>query len=185
MFSIFVAGEPEPIENRWEFIMCQITQDMESALKREAYRILNNTADVQDVMQEVLIKAAMNYYQLKDHRKLFQWLFTITRHEAYAHMNRFSFAALINKARLLTGLIDQTIDMGENLISYDDSLLLKKALEELDDDTRKIVVMKSTTNDTLKVIATKLGMNYHTVRSKYQRALHVLRDRMKEGEQDE
>ncbi len=185
MFSIFVAEEPEPIEKRWERLMRHITPDMERALKREAYRILNNTADVQDVMQEVLIKAAMNYYQLKDERRLFQWLFTITRHEAYAHISRFSFHALMNKARLLTGLIEHTVELGENLISCDDMQLLQKAMDELDECSRKIVVMKSTTGDTLKIIAMKLGLNYHTVRSKYQRALSVLRDKLKEGEQDE
>ncbi len=185
MLSIFMEEEPEPIENRWEWLMCHITPDMERALKREAYRILNNTADVQDVMQEVLIKAAMNYYQLKDERKLFQWLFTITRHEAYAHISRFSFQALINKARLLTGLMNETVEMGEHLVSGDDMRLLQKALEGLDEYSRKIVVMKATTGDSLKIIAIKLGLNYHTVRSKYQRALRTLRNRLKEGEQDE
>ena len=185
MFSFFLAEEPEPIEERWEWLMRHITPDMERALKREAYRILNNTADVQDVMQEVLIKAATNYYQLRDKRKLFQWLFTITRHESYAHISRYSFQALWNKARLLTGLIDEAVEMGEHLASYEDMLLLQKALEELDEDSRKIVVMKSTTEYTLKMIAARLGLNYHTVRSKYQRALHLMRDRLEEGEQDE
>ena len=185
MFSFFLAEEPEPIEERWEWLMRHITPDMERALKREAYRILNNTLDVQDVMQEVLIKAAMNYYQLRDERKFFQWLFTITRHEAYAHVSRFSFQALWNKAKLLTGLVDHVQEIGEQLVSYDDMVLLQKALEELDEESRKIVVMKSAGEDTLKIIASKLGLNYHTVRSKYQRALRVLRDRMQEGERDE
>jgi RNA polymerase sigma-70 factor (ECF subfamily) len=185
MFLFLGAGEPEPIEDRWEWLMCHITPEMERALKREAYRILNNTADVQDVMQEVLIKAVMNCNQLRDNRKIFQWLFTILRHEAYAHISKFSFQALLSRARLLTGLIGPGEEMGGQMASYDDMQLLKKALEELDEDSRKIVVMKSTTEDTLKTIALKLGMNYHTVRSKYQRALNVLRNRMQEGEQDE
>jgi RNA polymerase sigma-70 factor, ECF subfamily len=185
MFLLFGAEEPEPMEERWEWLMSNITPDMERALKREAYRILNNTADVQDVMQEVLIKAVMNCNQLRDKRKVFQWLFTITRHEAYAHISKFSFAALLSRARLLTGLFDPYVEMGGQIASHDDMLLLQKALEELDEDSRRIVVMKSTTKDTLKTIALKLGLNYHTVRSKYQRALHVLRSRLKEGERDE
>lgn len=185
MFLFLGTDEPAPIESNWEWLMRHITPDMERALKREAYRILNNIADVQDVMQEVLIKAAMNCGQLKDKRKLFQWLYTITRHEAYAHTSRYSFQALLNKARLLTGLYDQAADMGGGLTTADDMLLLQKALEELEEDSRKIVIMKSTTNDTLKAIAIKLGLNYHTVRSKYQRALLLLRNRLKEGEQDD
>lgn len=185
MFSFFLAEEPEPAEERWEWLMRHITPDMERALKQEAYRILNNTLDVQDVMQEVLIKAAMNCYQLRDERKLFQWLFTITRHEAYAHISKFSFQALWNKAKLLTGFVNQPQEVGERLVSHDDMVLLQKALDGLDEESRKIVVMKSTSEDTLKVIAAKLGLNYHTVRSKYQRALRVLRDRMREAEQDD
>jgi RNA polymerase sigma-70 factor (ECF subfamily) len=185
MFLFFGAEEPEPMEDRWEWLLRHITPDMERALKREAYRILNNTADVQDVMQEVLIKAVMNCDQLRDKRKVFQWLFTITRHEAYAHISKFSFAALLSRARLLTGLFDPYVEMGGQFASYDDMQLLQKALEELDEDSRKIVIMKSTTEDNLKSIALKLGLNYHTVRSKYQRALHTLRARMQEEEQDD
>jgi RNA polymerase sigma-70 factor (ECF subfamily) len=185
MFLIFSAGEPEQMEDRWEWLMHQITSDMERALKREAFRILNNAADVQDVMQEGLIKAVMNCSQLRDKRKLFQWLFTITRHEAYAHISKFSFQALISRARLLTGLIEPNTELGGRISSQDDMLVLNKALEELDEDSRKIVIMKSTTEDTLKTIALKLGMNYHTARSKYQRALHVLKKKLQEGERDE
>ncbi len=185
MLLFYGAGEPEPIEDRWEWLMCHITPDMERALKREAYRILNNTADVQDVMQEVLIKAVMNCGQLRDKRKIFQWLFTILRREAYAHISKFSFQALLSRARLLTGLIEPHVEMGGQMASHDDMQLLKTALEELDEDSRKIVIMKSTTEDNLKTIALKLGLNYHTVRSKYQRALHTLRESMQEGERDD
>lgn len=185
MSLFFGAGEPEPMEDRWEWLMCHITPDMERALKREAYRILNNTADVQDVMQEVLIKAVMNCGQLRDKHKLFQWLFTIARHEAYAHISKFSFQALINKARLLTGLTGSNEEIGGQMDSRDDMQVLQKALEELDEDSRKIVVMKSATEDNLKTIAKKLGLNYHTARSKYQRALHVLKKKLQEGERDD
>jgi RNA polymerase sigma factor (sigma-70 family) len=185
MLSFFVAEELEPIENRWEWLMHRITPAMERALKKEAYRILLNTVDVQDVMQEVLIKAAMNYYQLKDEAKIFQWLFTITKREAYAHKSKYSLQALWNNARLITGLFDQVEELGEHLISYEDMNRLAQALSELEDDDRKIVMLKSNTNDTLKEIAQKLGINYHTTRSKYQRALSLLRQRMQEGEQNE
>ena len=184
--SLFLgAGDPEVMEDRWEWLMRQITPDMERALKREAYRILNNTADVQDVMQEVLIKAVMNCGHLRDKSKLFQWLFTITRHESYAHISKFSFQALINKARLLTGLIEFTAEMDGRITSEDDMLLLSRALEKLDEDSRKIVIMKSATDDNLKTIALKLGLNYHTVRSKYQRALQVLKKKLQEEERDD
>jgi RNA polymerase sigma-70 factor (ECF subfamily) len=146
---------------------------------------LNNTADVQDVMQEVLIKAVMNCDQLRDKRKLFQWLFTITRHEAYAHISKFSFQALVNRAKLLTGLINFTTEMGGQITACEDMLLLEKALKSLDDESRKIVILKAVTDDSLKSIARKLNLNYHTARSKYQRALHILREKLREGEQDD
>jgi RNA polymerase sigma factor (sigma-70 family) len=133
----------------------------------------------------VLIKAVMNCNQLRDNRKIFQWLFTILRHEAYAHISKFSFQALISRARLLTVLIEPNTELGGRISSQDDMLVLNKALEELDEDSRKIVIMKSTTEDTLKTIALKLGMNYHTARSKYQRALHVLKKKLQEGERDD
>ncbi len=185
MFSFLTSDAQDEIGNRWEWLMGHITPDMERALKQEAYRIMGNVADVQDVMQEVLIKAAMNTYQLKDENKLFQWLFTITRRESYAHISKYSFRALWNQAKLMTGMIGHTMELEDNLITDDDRVLLQKALERLDEEARRIVVLKTTTDDNLKVIAQKLGLNYHTTRSKYQRALSTMRDLMQEGEPNE
>ncbi len=185
MISFFIEDVPDTIESRWDQLMNKITPEMERGLKREAYMRLGNLSDVQDVMQEVLIKAAMNYDQLKDERKLYAWLMTITRRECFAHISRFSIKAFLSKTRLLTGLISHTVDIWEHLVTDEEKQNLLKALESLDDESRKIVVLKSTTDLSLKEIAEKLCLNYHTTRSKYQRALSLLRDIIREDEANE
>ena len=185
MISFFTDDVPDSIESRWDQLISKITPDMERGLKREAYMCLGNLSDVQDVMQEVLIKAAMNYDKLKDDHKLYAWLMTITKRECIAHVSRFSIKSFISRARMLTGFISHTVDIWEHLITDEEKQNLLSALESLDDESRKIVVLKSTTDLSLKEIAEKLHMNYHTTRSKYHRALSLLRDIIQEDEPNE
>ena len=185
MIAFLTDDGPDAIEKHWDQLMSRITPEMQRGLKREAYMRLGNLADVQDVMQEVLIKAATNYDQLKDESKLYAWLVTITKRECFSHISRFSIKAFLNKARLLTGLIGQTVDIWDHLVTDEEKQHLLKALEALDEESRKIVVLKSTTDYSLKEIADKLHLNYHTTRSKYQRALSLLRDIIAEDEPDE
>lgn len=176
---------PDFMEARWDLLMSEITPEMQRALKREAYMRLGNVADVQDVIQEVLIKAVRHYDQLEDKSKLYTWLVTITRRECLSHISRFSIKAFFIKVRLLTVFISQPMDVWDHLINNEEKQHLLKALEELKDESRSIVVLKSTTDLSLNEIAQKLHLNYHTTRSKYRRALSALRDIIQEDTSDE
>ena len=51
--------------------------------------------------------------------------------------------------------------------------------------TKNIVLLKNTTDMNLKEIAHQLGLNYNTVRSKYQRALEYLRKQLEADSNEE
>jgi RNA polymerase sigma-70 factor, ECF subfamily len=50
--------------------------------------LVKNADDAADIMQEVFIKAYTRIGTLKDAEKLQQWLFSIARNEANAHLNK-------------------------------------------------------------------------------------------------
>lgn len=70
------------------------------------------------------------------------------------------------------------------VISKEEKALLYKAMDKLDEESRQIVLLKTSTGMNLKEIANRRCLNYNTVRSKYQRALDSIKLRM-EAEYDE
>lgn len=70
-------------EERWLWFMEHFTPDMEKVLYVEAFRILKSKQDAEDVLQEAIIRGATRCWQLRNEKKLFQWMFTIVRNLAF------------------------------------------------------------------------------------------------------
>ena len=149
----------------------------------EAYRILHNIDDVEDVIQESLIIGCVKCNQLRDETKIFQWLFKIVRREAYNHKSRFSMRKLVN--RLIDAFETPPTHPEILLLNDEENSRLYNAVNSLDAMTKNIVLLKNTTDMNLKEIAHQLGLNYNTVRSKYQRALEYLRKQLEADSNEE
>lgn len=179
MFILFTMGsDPKAAVRDWNWLLAQITPKMRQALANEAYRILRNKDDVDDVMQESLIIGCTKCHQLRDETKLFQWMFKIVRRAAYDHQSRFSISRLVERVK---DIFDAPPTHPEALlIDAQEYAVLHQAVESLDEQSRQIVLLKTSTGMNLKEIALQLNLNYNTVRSKYQRALDTLKRCMEE-----
>ncbi len=166
----------------WNWFLDQITPRMHQALTNEAYSILHNKDDVDDVLQEAMIIGMTKCGQLRDETKLFQWMFKIVRREAYARQSKASVVNIITRIRDI--MKTPPIRPDTYLISKEEKKLLYSAMDKLDEQSRHIVLLKTSTGMNLKEIANQLCLNYNTVRSKYQRALDSIKHRM-EAEYDE
>ena len=155
---------------------------MRQALANEAYRILHNKDDMDDVLQEALVIGITKCEQLRDETKLFQWMFKIVRREAYTHQSKASIIKLVERIKDI--FEPQPLRPDAYLISEEENAVLHKVLDTLDEQTRQIVLVKTSEGISLKEVAYRLDLNYNTVRSKYQRALDTIRHRM-EAEYDE
>lgn len=179
VFTLFTIGsEPRTTARDWNWFLAQITPKMRHALANEAYRILRNKDDVEDVMQESLIIGCTKCHQLRDETKLFQWMFKIVRRAAYDHQSHFSISRLAERVKDI--FLPLPAHPEELLIDAQEYAILHQAVNSLDEHSRKIVLLKTTTNMNLKEIALQLNLNYNTVRSKYQRALDTLKRCMEE-----
>lgn len=163
-------------ERDGNWFLDQITPRMYQALTNEAYRILHNKDDVDDVLQEAMIIGITKCGQLRDEAKLFQWMFKIVRREAYARQSKASVVNLF--ARIKDIFETPPIQPDTYLISKEEKVFLYKAMDKLDEESRHIVLLKTSTGMSLKEIANQLCLNYNTVRSKYQRALDSIKLRM-------
>lgn len=171
-------------EERWDWFMRHFTQRMKKALYREAYRITRDYEDAADVMQEAIIKGAMKCWQLKEEKRLLKWMFMIVRREAYARKSKISPQTLWYSLQLMTGAIGHQDSSEDEFFSDIEKRKLRRAIDRLESPSKEIVQMKATTDLKLSEIAEELHMNYHTVRSRYRRALMYLKQQL-EDENDE
>ena len=173
MFFFLLPLETQ--EERWEWFMAHLSDKEIQALFREAYRILRNKEDAEDVLQEALLKGAVKCYQLQDEKKLFQWMFSIVRREATAHYRRFSLHTIWIQAKLKLLLpTKEDQDVEQKLQNDYDRQCLKQALEHLKSPAKDIVYLHIAKDMNFPEIAKALNMNYHTVRSRYTRTLHEI-----------
>lgn len=175
--------ESSPAE-RWDWLTQNVTQQMEKALYREAYRITRNHEDASDVMQEAMIRGAMKCWQLRDENKIFQWMFTIVRREACSLKSKVSPQTLWYGLKLTTGVFCKSGGLEDVLLHDIEKRKLQRAFDQLKSPAKEIVLMKATTDLTLLEIANELHLNYHTVRSCYRRTLTYLKKQLEE-ENDE
>jgi len=183
LFLLFTIVDESRTDKRdWNWFFEQLTPKMHQALANEAYRILHNKNDVEDVLQDAMIIGMTKCGQLRDETKLFQWMFKIVRREAYARQSKASVVNIIT--RLKDIFETPPIQPDTFVISKEEKVSLYKAMDKLDEESRQIVLLKTSTGMNLKKIANRLCLNYNTVRSKYQRALDSIKLRM-EAEYDE
>ena len=184
MFLLFImVDEPRTEKRDWNWFLEQITPKMRQALANEAYRILHTKDDVEDVLQEAIIIAITKCEQLRDETKLFQWMFKIVRREAYSYHSKTSIHKLIERIKDI--FEPRPMRPEAYLINKEESAILREFVDALDKQTRQIVLLKTSTDMSLKEIAHLLDLNYNTVRSKYQRSLEAIKHRLEEAFDEE
>lgn len=171
-------------EQRWAWLLDQLNPDMMNRLYREAYRILQNADDAKDAMQEAIVQSADNCWQLRDSSRFYAWMFTIVRREAY-RIQKKSLQLFIHNIRQHTIFLSTSTTPEQQVISAETLENLRTELENLRSPEKEIVNLKITTSMNLNQIAAKLGLNYHTTRSKYTRTLHYLRKKLLEDNRHE
>lgn len=177
MFFFLLPLETQ--EERWEWFMAHLSDKEMQALFREAYKILHNKEDAEDVLQEALLKGATKCHQLQDEKKVFQWMFSIVRREAIAHYKRFSLHTVWAQAKLLLFQpTEEELSIDKKLLSDYERQCLLQALDHVKSPAKEIVYMHINEHMNFPEIAKKLNMNYHTVRSRYTRTLHEIKAEM-------
>lgn len=174
-----------PGAQRWEWFIAQLNPKTEQALYRVAYRVLRNSADAEDALQEAYVHGADCCWQLKDADHFFPWMYSIVYREARRHQKKNSRKRLFDNWKNNLRMTETVADPERILLSQEEFERLHQEVENLKSPEKEIVVLKSTTDMNLLEIAVELGLNYHTTRSKYTRALTRLRHTLSEGTRHE
>jgi len=140
-----------------------------------AYRLTGKASDAEDLTQQTFLIAQQKIDQLRDDGKARHWLFRITRNQ---------FIRTLEKKRPLTES-DSKIEIGEipeiTMLDQFDSEMLQRAIDELPDDYRLVVLMYYFDELSYKEIAAEIDAPIGTVMSRLARAKTALRNKMSQA----
>lgn len=181
----FFLIPPEEGRERWEWLLSHLPDREMNALFQEAYRILRNKDDAEDVLQTALVIGVTKCQQVKDERKVFSWMFSIVRHEALAYHKRFHFQHGLLYARLALLKPPMERSAESRMMQEEEKARLKKAIDLLKSPGKDIVLLHLINGKTFLEISEQLKMNQNTVRSLYRRTMDRLSDMMEKLENDQ
>ncbi|MGL4875496.1 MAG: RNA polymerase sigma factor [Clostridium sp.] len=124
-----------------------------------AYGMLGKECDIDDAIQETILKAFKNIKGLREEKNFKAWLVAILINECKKIMRKNNKIILMN----------ESIDVG----SFEDKYLnidIINSIEKLDIESREIVILHYFEGLKQEEISEKLNLNGNTVRTKISRA---------------
>lgn len=168
-----------PTEEQWAWFESRLTPELRKRLFNEAYRILQNKADAEDIRQDAIQIGISNLPYLRNPERFASWMITITRREAYHHLQRERKLMNIKYAFLMIKDYYTASSTPDKLvITREEQERLRREIDWLKSPEKEILLLKLTTNKSLKEIAAELGLNYHTTRSKFTRTCNLIKQRL-------
>ena len=139
-----------------------------------ALSLTRNHHDAQDVMMETYVRLRQGAGSYRAQGKPMAWVFTVARNAAMGHLRT---AAREQARETLPEEAMPSLEEGSL-----ERLVLKSALEELEQAEREIVMLHAVSGLRHREIGAVLGLPLGTVLSKYARGLAKLRKKLEEKE---
>ncbi|WP_411790418.1 sigma-70 family RNA polymerase sigma factor [Halobacillus rhizosphaerae] len=152
----------------------ELFQLYQEDIYRISYAYVKNQDDALDVVQEVAYRSFKKIDTLKSPKYFKTWLIKIAITCSIDLINK-------NKKVIQLDSIDQEL-MGSRDEDTSLSITLKGLLDQLNEDEKSIVILKSYQGYTFKEIAALLNMPLGTAKTLFYRALHKLRKDFKEAD---
>lgn len=140
---------------------------------RVAYSYVKNSEDALDIVQESIQKALISISTLQKQTAIKSWLYRIVVNTSLD---------FLRKHKRVTVVDEQKIDsISTGVDDHYENIDLKKALEELPDHYRDVIILRYFEDLKLEEVAEILQENINTIKTRIQRALKMLRLKMDES----
>ena len=140
-------------------------------------RIVRQSDDAEDVVQEVMLKVFHGLKGFSRQSKFSTWLYSIASNACLDHLRKHA------AQQRHTGYLDEANEP-YYLSQDDDRILAEKALASLGDRDRTMMALYYTTGLTLDEIAVVMNMKLSAAKMRYYRALEKLRKQFGESPDD-
>lgn len=157
----------------------QLWPQYEDRLRQFLQTRVKNSADVDDLLQEILIKTYQHLDTVQEPEKFLSWLFQIARNtliDYYRKSRVETFRQDIVKEAMLT---DEQPEQYEQ-IRQELTNCIRPLLEQLPEKYREAIEIVDLQNTSQKELANKLGLSHSAVKSRVQRGRRMLQNKFHE-----
>jgi RNA polymerase sigma-70 factor, ECF subfamily len=167
------------IEDAYEQLIARYQQPVYGI----AYRLLGNSADASDVVQEVFLKVFRGVGSFREHSSLRTWMYRIAVNEAHNHHRWFSRhcrrEVAMEDAGDRSAALESAAHPGrspfEHAVESEHRTLIEEALANINPVFRTAVVLRDIENLSYEEIAEILQVSMGTVKSRILRGREALR----------
>jgi RNA polymerase sigma-70 factor, ECF subfamily len=162
-----------------------LIQQHNRRLYRIARSVVGNDSEAEDVVQEAYVRAFTNLAAFRGDSSLATWLSRIVLNEALGRIRRrrptVEFTSIENQ-QLSHGqmtsfpLATMQLDPERIMAQREIQLILERAIDDLPDAFRTVLVARVIEEMSVEETAQLLGLRPETVRTRLNRARHLLRD---------
>ena len=146
----------------------EIWAEYRSALKAFLHSKISNTADVDDVLQDILIKTHKNLGTIRDQQSIKSWLFQTANHTIIDFYRRNGKAKDLTENDLW--FTDDEADIKTEL-----SHCIEPFIHALPEESAELLTAIDLNGEPQKVYAETQGLSYSTLKSRVQKARAQLR----------
>jgi RNA polymerase sigma-70 factor (ECF subfamily) len=156
----------------------RLVLDHHADVYRYAYRLAGSVADAEDLTQQTFLLAQAHRAQLRDPALARRWLFSILRHEFFRGQRK----QRPTPAGMLADVCDVAVPANGALDGAIDQEALQRALNELPDEFKIVLLLFYFEERSYREIAEELELPLGTVMSRLSRAKRHLRGKLSEPE---
>ena len=155
------------------------------------WRISGNLDDAQDLAQEAFLHALESIGSFQQRAGFYTWLFRIAVNLALSHRRKSARVVKLSlhgsdghlrsdhqAARLVGRVTREGDDPSARLMSCEAARLVAEGIEQLDDESRAVIVLRDIEGFDYQQIAEMLDLPLGTVKSRLYRARMELRERL-------
>lgn len=140
--------------------------------------LAGSSISVEDLLQETFLKAWNHLDSFKDESGIYTWIYSIARNLALDEFRKQKNSPAVSTVAVEEHQVAGSIEPKEQ--DQSDIELLRRAISELPELLRTIVIMKTTDGMSYPEIAEITGINEQTVKNRMFRARKELSERLKQ-----
>lgn len=162
------------LENKIYVSLIDFIQDNQQSIYRLAYSYVKNQEIALDMVQETVYKAIKSWEKIEDIKGIKPWFCKILVNNCMDELRK--------RKREITLSPEEIPEQSEDsLANKANSIVLHNALDELDNETKTVIVLRYFEDMKLTEIAKVLEENISSVKSRLYRGLRSLKIQMQEG----
>lgn len=147
-------------------------------LYRAALYTLGNPDDAENVVSDTVMDAYSGLTKLRDDSAFRGWIFKILDNKCKKYLKEYIHRREVQSAVPVEDMAETLPSNGNVIQGAENRTMIQDAFSVLNEEEKRIVTMTVYGQYDSGEIATMMGINRNTVRSKYSRALLKMRNRL-------